>query len=196
MGAAGENKRAVIERRGIRQPDGHTTAECDPGDRRPTGAVGRVERDRLAGRGIPVQLQRSRGPPRNRPAGTQVAPELAKLLAQGHENRKQGWIQVYRPMYIMTGMGLALKVAVPEISKALSDQHFINVNQAAVLLAEIGPDAKSALPELKKAWDTVEASNDDAGRKLKMKNVLAKAMIAIDAEAAKQAGVAVVTPEE
>jgi hypothetical protein len=119
----------------------------------------------------------------------QAAPELAKMLATGHQNRKRGWIEVYRPMYIMEGMGPALKVAVPEIAKALDDAHGINVDQAAELLTEIGPEGKEALPALKKAWEKVEASTLDARRKMLQKNTLVKAMLAVDPEAAKQAGI-------
>jgi hypothetical protein len=126
----------------------------------------------------------------------QAAPELARMLAEGHQNRKRGWIEVYRPMYIMEGMGRELKVAVPEIAKALDDAHGINVGQAAELLTEIGPDAKEAMPALKKAWDKVEASTLDASRKTLQKNMLAKAMLAVDAEAAKAAGVEVVPAPE
>lgn len=122
----------------------------------------------------------------------QAAPELTKMLATGHQNRKRGWIEVYRPMYIMEGMGSALKAAVPEIAKALNDDHGINVGQAAELLTEIGPDAKEAMPALMKAWEKAEASTLDARRKQLQKNMLAKAMLTIDPEAAKQAGAAVV----
>jgi hypothetical protein len=126
----------------------------------------------------------------------QAAPELAKMLAEGHQNRKRGWIEVYRPMYIMEGMGPALKVAVPEITKALDDAHGINVDQAAELLTEIGPEAKEAMPALQEAWAKVEASTLDARRKTLQKNTLAKAMLAVDPEAAKAAGVDVVDVAE
>ena len=126
----------------------------------------------------------------------QAAPELTKMLAEGHKNRKQGWIWIYRPMYIIEGMGPAAKVAVPEIAKALNDDHGINVSQSAKLLTQIGPDAKEAMPALMKAWEKAEASTLDARRKQLQKNTLAKAMLAIDPEAAKQAGAAVVDDEE
>jgi hypothetical protein len=126
----------------------------------------------------------------------QAAPELARMLADGHGNRRRGWIEVYRPMYIMQGMGPALKVAVPKIAEALSDEHGINVGKAAELLTEIGPDAKEAMPALLQAWEKVEASKLDARRKQLQKNMLAKAMLAVDSEAAKQAGVSVVGDEK
>ena len=125
----------------------------------------------------------------------QAAPELVKMLADGHGNRGRGWIEVYRPMYIMQGMGPALKVAVPKIAEALSDEHGINVGKAAELLAEIGPDAKEAMPALLKAWEKVEAAKLDARRKQLQKNTLAKAMLAVDSEAAKQAGISIVGDE-
>src|SRR5437588_12583773 len=50
-----------------------------------------------------------------------AAPTIATMLAEGHKNRKEptGWVQVYRPLFILKGMGEHAKVALPDVIKAL-----------------------------------------------------------------------------
>jgi hypothetical protein len=110
-----------------------------------------------------------------------AAPLIAQMLSAGLQTRSSGWIQVYRPLYIMRGMGPAAKVALPDIIKALDDQHFINVVAAAELLLEIGPEARDAVPALIRARDRAKVD--------RAKNSLAAVIKKLDPEAAAKAGI-------
>src|SRR5437762_5199317 len=70
-----------------------------------------------------------------------AAPAIATMLADGHKNRKEpkGWIQVYRPLYILKGMGEHAKVALPDVIKALDDQYGPVAGAAAEVLGNLGP---------------------------------------------------------
>ena len=116
-----------------------------------------------------------------------AAPAIAKMLADGHKNRKdpKGWIQVYRPLYILKGMGEHAKVALPDVIKALDDQYGVIAGVAAELLANIGPAAKGAVPDLLRVW---EKSQKIPGRPGATKT-LADALKKIDPEAAEKAGI-------
>ena len=113
--------------------------------------------------------------------GADAAPAVAELLAEGLKKRDDGWIQVYRPLYILEGLGEHAKLALPDIVKALDDEHPINVSQASRVLAKIGPGAKAALPKLEAIWTAEPKSlaKDEAG----------KAITAIDPKAAEKLGV-------
>jgi hypothetical protein len=113
----------------------------------------------------------------------QAAPKLAKMLATGHEHRKGGWIEVYRPLYIMQGMPSAIRLSLPDVIKALNDEHPVNVNRATVLLAELGPEAKAAVPALLEAWQKAK------DRPRRGKEPIAAALKAIDPDAAREAHV-------
>jgi hypothetical protein len=113
----------------------------------------------------------------------QAAPRVAKLLTEGLASRQQGWITVYRPLYILQGMGPAAKVALPDILKALDDEHPINPGKAAQLLAELGPDVKESVPALLAAYKKT------AGKEWSAKTELTKAIKKLDPAAAKQAGI-------
>ena len=89
--------------------------------------------------------------------------------------------KVYRPLYIMEGLGEHAKVAVPDIIKALDDAHPINVMAASRVLGKIGPAAKDALPKLEKVW--ADQAKDSA------KKVVGDAIKAIDPKAAEKLGI-------
>ena len=116
-----------------------------------------------------------------------AAPAIATMLAEGHKNRKEpkGWIQVYRPLYILKGMGEHAKVAMPDVIKALDDQYGPVAGAAAEVLGSIGPAAKGALPDLLRVW---EKSRKIPGRPGATK-ALADALKKIDPEAAEKAGI-------
>ena len=71
----------------------------------------------------------------------------------------------------------------PEIVKALDDEHPINRLAAARVLADIGPKAKSAVPALLKARERTEESSQAA------RKALDSAIKTLDPEAAKTAGI-------
>jgi hypothetical protein len=79
----------------------------------------------------------------------------------------------------------AAPVPLPDVIKALEDQHGINVGAAAEVLTVIGPDAKEAVPALLKAW---EKTTVRAGAQFR-NTAVGKALKAIDPEAAAKAGV-------
>ena len=116
-----------------------------------------------------------------------AAPAIATMLADGHKNRKEpkGWIQVYRPLYILKGMGEHAKVALPDVIKALDDQYGVIAGAAAEVLGNIGPAAKGAVPDLLRVW---EKSKKIPGRPGATK-ALADALKKIDPEAAEKAGI-------
>ena len=116
-----------------------------------------------------------------------AAPAIATMLADGHKNRKEpkGWIQVYRPLYILKGMGEHAKVALPDVIKALDDQYGVIAGAAAEVLGNIGPAAKGAVPDLLRVW---EKSRKIPGRPGATK-ALADALKKIDPEAAEKAGI-------
>ena len=116
-----------------------------------------------------------------------AAPAIATMLADGHKNRKEpkGWIQVYRPLYILKGMGEHAKVALPDVIKALDDQYGPVAGAAAEVLGNMGPAAKGAVPDLLRVW---EKSQKIPGRPGATK-ALADALKKIDPEAAEIAGI-------
>src|SRR3954466_3140016 len=77
-----------------------------------------------------------------------AAPAIATMLADGHKNRKEpkGWVQVYRPLYILKGMGKYAQVALPDVVKALDDGYGVVAGAAAEVLGNMGPAAKVAAP--------------------------------------------------
>ena len=116
-----------------------------------------------------------------------AAPAIATMLADGHKNRKEpkGWIQVYRPLYILKGMGEHAKVALPDVIKALDDGYGPVAGAAAEVLGNLGPAAKGAVPDLLRVW---EKSRKIPGRPGATK-ALADAIKKIDPEAAEKAGI-------
>ena len=116
-----------------------------------------------------------------------AAPAIATMLADGHKNRKEpkGWIQVYRPLYILKGMGEHAKVALPDVVKALDDRYGAVAGAAAEVLGNMGPAAKGAVPDLLRVW---EKSKKIPGRPGATK-ALADALKKIDPEAAEKAGI-------
>ena len=116
-----------------------------------------------------------------------AAPAIATMLADGHKNRKEpkGWIQVYRPLYILKGMGEHAKVALPDVIKALDDPYGVIAKAAAEVLGNTGPAAKGAVPDLLRVW---EKSRKIPGRPGATK-ALADALKKIDPEAAEKAGI-------
>ena len=116
-----------------------------------------------------------------------AAPAIATMLADGHKNRKEpkGWIQVYRPLYILKGMGEHAKVALPDVIKALDDGYGPVAGAAAEVLGNMGPAAKGAVPDLLRVW---EKSRKIPGRPGATK-ALADAVKKIDPEAAEKAGI-------
>jgi hypothetical protein len=117
----------------------------------------------------------------------QAALAIATMLADGHKNRKEpkGWIQVYRPLYILKGMGEHAKVALPDVIKALDDQYGPVAGAAAEVLGNLGPAAKGAVPDLLRVW---EKSRKIPGRPGATR-ALADALKKIDPEAAENAGI-------
>src|SRR4051812_18070217 len=117
----------------------------------------------------------------------QAAPAIATLLADGHKNRKEpkGWVQVYRPLCILKGMGEHAKVALPDVIKALDDGYGPVAGAAAEVLGNMGPAAKAAVPDLLRVW---EKSKKIPGRPGATK-ALADALKKIDPEAAEKAGI-------
>jgi hypothetical protein len=111
-----------------------------------------------------------------------AAPAVAAMLADGLKNREHGWIEVYRPLFIMDGMGVHARAGLPYIILALGDKHPINVDAAARVLAQIGPAAKDGLPELQRAWES--AMPDSNARKS-----TATAIKAIDPKLAEKLGI-------
>jgi len=116
-----------------------------------------------------------------------AAPAIATMLADGHKNRKEpkGWIQVYRLLYILKGMGEHAKVALPDVIKALDDPYGPVAGAAAEVLGNIGPAAKGAVPDLLRVW---EKSKKIPGRPGATK-ALADALKKLDPEAAEKAGI-------
>lgn len=114
-----------------------------------------------------------------------AAPAVAAMLAEGHKNRKDGWLHVYRPLYILKGMGEHAKVAMPDVIKALDDQYGVVAKVAAEVLENLGPAAKGAVPDLLHVW---EKSRKIPGRPNATK-ALADALKKIDPEAAAKAGI-------
>ena len=116
-----------------------------------------------------------------------AAPAIATMLAEGHKNRKEpkGWVHVYRPLYILKGMGEHAKVALPDVIKALDDGYGPVAGAAAEVLGNIGPAAKSAVPDLLRVW---EKSRKIPGRPGATK-ALAVALKKLDPEAAEKAGI-------
>jgi hypothetical protein len=116
-----------------------------------------------------------------------AAPAIATMLADGLKNRKEpkGWILVYRPLYILKGMGEHAKVALPNVIKALDDGYGPVAGAAAEVLGNMGPAAKGAVPELLRVW---EKSKKIPGRPGATK-ALAAALKKLDPEAAEQAGI-------
>ena len=121
--------------------------------------------------------------------GKDAAPAVAEMLATGLKERKRGWIEVYRPLYVFQGMGKESLVALPDLIRALEDDHPVNIGQAAKVLQEIGPAARKAFPALLAAWKAGQRKEWNAMKPL------AAAMKAIDPQAAAAAGV-VEPPEE
>ena len=116
-----------------------------------------------------------------------AAPAIATMLAEGHKNRKEpkGWVQVYRPLYILKGMGEHAKVALPDVIKALDDGYGPVAGAAAEVLGNLGPAAKGAVPDLLRVW---QKSTKIPGRPGATK-ALADALKKIDPEAAEKAGI-------
>jgi len=116
-----------------------------------------------------------------------AAPAIAKMLADGHKNRNEpkSWLQVYRPLYILKGMGVDAKVALPDVIKALDDRYGPVAGAAAEVLGNMGPAAKGAVPDLLRGW---EKSRKIPGRPGATK-ALADALKKIDPAAAEKAGI-------
>jgi len=116
-----------------------------------------------------------------------AAPAIATMLADGHKNRNEpkGWIQVYRPLYILKGMGDHARVALPDVIKALDDRYGPVAGAAAEVLGNLGPAAKGAVPDLLRVW---EKSTKIPGRPGATK-ALADALKKIEPEAAEKAGI-------
>ena len=114
-----------------------------------------------------------------------AAPAIATMLADGHKNRKDGWLHVYLPLYILKGMGEHAQVALPDVIKALDDRYGVIAKAAAEVLGNLGPAAKSAVPELLRVW---EKSRKIPGRPGATK-ALADALQKIDPEAAEKVGI-------
>lgn len=115
----------------------------------------------------------------------QAAPAVAAMLAEGHKHRKEGWLPVYVPLYILKGMGDHAQVAMPDVIKALDDGYGVVAKEAAEVLGNLGPAAKVAVPDLVRVW---EKSRKIPGRPNATK-ALAEAIKKIDPEAAKKAGI-------
>ena len=115
------------------------------------------------------------------------APAIATMLADGLKNRKEpkGWVQVYRPLYILKGMGEHAKVALPDVIKALDDGYGPVAGAAAEVLGNMGPAAKGAVPDLLRVW---EKSRKIPGRPGATK-ALADALKKLDPEAAEKVGI-------
>jgi hypothetical protein len=113
--------------------------------------------------------------------GPDAAPAVAGMLAEGLKARKNGWIQVYRPLYILKGLGKDAAPALPDVIKALDDEHPINVNAAAQVLAGIGPAGKGALAKLEHLWAARSGDAEDV--------VLGRAIQAIDPKTAERLGI-------
>jgi hypothetical protein len=114
-----------------------------------------------------------------------AAPAVAAMLAEGHKKRKESYLHVYRPLYILKGMGKHAKVAMPDVIKALDDGYGVVARDAAEVLGNLGPAAKDAVPELLRVW---EKSRKIPGRPGATK-ALADALKKIDPEAAEKAGI-------
>jgi len=114
-----------------------------------------------------------------------AAPAIATMLAEGHKHRKDGYFHVYRPLYILKGMGEHAKVALPDVIKALDDRYGPVAGAAAEVLGNMGPAAKGAVPDLLRVW---EKSRKIPGRPGATK-ALAAALKKIDPEAAEKAGI-------
>src|SRR5436190_7520820 len=116
-----------------------------------------------------------------------AAPAIATMLADGHKNRKEpkGWILVYKPLYILKGMGEHAKVALPDVIKALDDGYGPVAGAAAEVLGNMGPAAKGAVADLLRVW---EKSIKIPGRPGATK-ALADALKKIEPEAAEKAGI-------
>ena len=116
-----------------------------------------------------------------------AAPAVATMLADGHQNRNEpkGWIQVYRPLYILKGMGEHAKVALPDVIKALDDQYGPVAGAAAEVLGNMGPAAKGAVPDLLRVWE----KSRKIPRRPGATKALADALKKIDPEAAEKAGI-------
>ena len=116
-----------------------------------------------------------------------AAPAIATMLAEGHKNRKEpkGWVQVYRPLVILKGMGEHAKVALPDVIKALDDGYGPVAGAAAEVLGNLGPAAKGAVPDLLRVW---EKSRKIPGRPGATK-AIADALKKLDPEAAEKAGI-------
>lgn len=116
-----------------------------------------------------------------------AAPAIATMLAEGHKirNEPKGWIQVYRSLYVLKGMGEHAQVALPDVIKALDDGYGPVAGAAAEVLANMGPAAKSAVPDLLRVW---EKSRKIPGRPGATK-ALANALKKIDPQAAEKAGI-------
>jgi HEAT repeat protein len=112
----------------------------------------------------------------------EAAPVVARMLTEGLKNRESGWIEVYRPLYILEGMGEHAKVALPDIIKALDDKHLINVGQAARVLGQIGPSAMDAVAKLQQVWE--KPMQSESTRKL-----AADAIKKIDPKTAEKLGI-------
>lgn len=115
--------------------------------------------------------------------GERAMPAIASMLTEGLRQRKDGWIQVYRPLYILKGFGPAGKAALPDVIKALDDEHLINVGAAAEVLKDIGPGAREAVPALLRTWERSQASSQYT------RKALAEAIKALDADAAAKLGI-------
>jgi hypothetical protein len=118
---------------------------------------------------------------RLRSYGERAVPAVAELLAEGHRNRPAGWIEVFRPLYLLKGFGPAGKSALTDVTRALDDEHPINVGMAAEVLQDIGRDAKDAVPALLQAWEKSKKSPESTRTKL------AAAIKQLDPEAATRA---------
>ena len=107
------------------------------------------------------------------------------MLAEGHKNRKDGWLHVYRPLYILKGMGEHAKVAMPDVIKALDDPYGVVAKVAAEVMGNLGPAAKGAVPELVRVWE----KSRKIPRRPNATKALADALKKVDPEAAEKAGI-------
>ena len=82
-------------------------------------------------------------------------------------------------------MGVDAKVALPDVIKALDDGYGHVTGAAADVLANMGPAAKGAVPDLVRVW---EKSRKIPGRPGATK-ALADALKKLDPEAAAKAGI-------
>lgn len=102
---------------------------------------------------------------RLREMGDESAPAIAEWLAASWQNRRQGnWLLVFRPLYVLDGMGEHGKAALPDVINALDHEHPAVVAKATVVLGKMGPAANDAVPALQKVWEQPDLSENSKKR--------------------------------